>query len=166
MGLHGIHGKIDCCNCGKKCIEFTVSSSDRTQNVGSATNNVRTLEQVMASLETGGRPVARLAPGKYTIGYVGGIITPGCGSAYINCEHYDNYFVTSLGPLQGFIGWSGRNTQALLEQLKEAKPLEYTVGSGGMLFKVGYFPWWYDSYLSGSVTYELCAITGRINTNV
>jgi len=174
--MHGMHGKIGCCGCVETCYPFTVSPSDALAQVGTSTQNYRSDDAIMAALQENGRPVFKLSKGKYSVKYTGGYFVMGCGR--INCAHYHGYFVTSFGKLPGIVGGWGSSccegppgfgyaynqaeTLQKLEELKEEKPVIHTVDENGFIFRTGYYPWWSQSYVSGKMAFELCAITGYV----
>lgn len=165
-----------CNQCCEHCFTFTVSPADALAQVGSSTRNYRTEEEIMEALSTNGRPVFKLSQGKYRVKYMGGYFVMGCGR--VNCAHYHGYFVTSFGKLSGIVGGWGNSccegpdgygydynqTETLqkLEELKKAEPEIYTIDEDHFIFKTGYYPWWYQSYVGGAMTFELCAITCHI----
>jgi hypothetical protein len=165
-----------CYSCCAECFPFTVSPADALAQVGNSTRNYRTEEQIMEALKTNGRPVFKLTKGQYGVKYKGGYFVMGCGR--INCAHYHGYFVTSFGKLPGIVGGWGNScctgpdgygyeydqqeTLQKLEELKKEEPKIYTIDEDDFIFKTGYYPWWYQSYVGGAMTFELCVITGRI----
>ena len=161
----------DCC-----CYPFTVSPADALAQVGSATQNYRSDEEIMAALESNGRPVFKLQKGKYSVQYKSGYFVMGCGR--INCAHYYGYFVTSFGKLPGIVGGWGNSccegpegygynydqvqTLLMLEDLKAEEPEIHTIDEDEFVFKTGYYPWWSQSYVGGAMTFELCVVTGGV----
>jgi hypothetical protein len=175
-GQLAVFGKNDeCRKCCETCHPFTVSPADALAQL-QTTQNYRTDQQIMEALAANGRPVFKLQKGKYSVRYQGGYFVMGCGR--INCAHYHGYFVTSFGKLPGIVGGWGNSccegpagygyaydqaqTLQKLEELKNEKPVIHTVREDGFIFKTGYYPWWSQSYVGGAMTFELCAITGRV----
>ena len=160
----------DCC-----CHAFTVSPADILERLNT-TNNYRTDEFIMESLEANGRPVFKLKKGKYSVRYRSGYFVMGCGR--INCAHYHGYFVTSFGKLPGIVGGWGNSccqgpegygynynqseTLKMLDELKATEPVIHTVEEDDFIFKTGYYPWWSQNYVGGAMTFELCVVTGGI----
>ena len=50
----------------------------------------------------------------------------------------------------------------MLEELKDKKPVIHTVNENGFIFRTGYYPWWSQSYVSGAMAFELCALSGSV----
>ena len=166
----------ECVKCCEVCHAFTVSPADALAQVGGSTQNYRTDEEIMDALEENGRPVFELDAGKYSVRYKSGYFVMGCGR--INCAHYHGYFVTSFGKLPGIVGGWGNSccegpegygydydqaeTLQKLEEMKNEAPVIHTVDEDGFIFKTGYFPWWYQDYVGGAMTFELCVITGHV----
>ena len=165
-----------CVRCCEKCHPFTVSPADALAQVGNSTQNYRSDEEIMEALKENGRPVFKLTKGKYSVKYQSGYFVMGCGR--INCAHYHGYFVTSFGKLPGIVGGWGNSccqgpegygyaydqaqTLQTLEELKNEEPVIHTVDEDGFIFKTGYYPWWYQHYVGGAMTFELCVISGHV----
>ena len=163
------------CCCGTHAYPFTVTSSDMTSN-SNATNDVQSASTVIASVVNNGRAVFELKAGTYGIRYTGGVVNMGCNR--IVCGHYDGYFATSFGILEGLVGgaansccdssartrydYSAEDAYRRLSNLRESGVFQqYTVPNDGFIFKVGYYPWWSTGYVSGGLSYELCAPDGE-----
>ena len=159
------------CCCGQFAYPFTVTSADRTSD-SNTTNDVQSAATVIASVNSRGRAVFELKAGTYGIRYTGGGVEMGCSRTM--CGHYDGYFATSFGILEGLVGgaansccdssartrydYSSADVYRRLSNLRESGVFQtYTVPTDGFIFKVGYYPWWSTSYVSGSISYELCA---------
>ena len=159
------------CCCGQFAYPFSVTSSDMTSNSDS-TNDVQSHAAVVASVNSRGRSVFELKAGTYGIRYTGGAVNMGCNRTM--CGHYDGYFATSFGILEGLVGgaassccdssartryeYSGDDVYRRLANLRESGVFQTcTVLNDGFIFKVGYYPWWNTGYVSGSISYELCA---------
>jgi hypothetical protein len=170
------NAKGECVECCETCHHFTVSPADALAQVGSATQNYRSDEEIMAALQENGRPVFKLSEGRYSVKYQSGYFVMGCGR--INCAHYHGYFVTSFGKLPGIVGGWGNScctgpegygydydqaqTLQKLEELKKEDAVIHTVDEDGFIFKTGYYPWWYQSYVGGAMTFKLCVISGHV----
>ena len=147
--------------CGYKFTIRCPSDAIDTRNHGDSSNTSQ--DNVQNLLQQRGRKVGVICSGTYDIYYVTGEVAHGCGG--IVCNHYANYFVTPLGPLPGLLGaTSGTPNNApareALERLKN-QPVRYS-SNQKRDFLVGYWPWWGNSYTTGSMTWKLVPISGMV----
>ncbi len=156
-GWNDDNDREDCCG-----YEFTINFPADATGSTTSTFHERTADEVQSSLREKGRKIGVICTGTYDIVYVSGTIAPGCGNT--NCSCYNGYVVTTLGPLPGFpdVPLASRRgvTNRELEDFKK-HPVRYR-SDKKQDFHVGYWPYHYNSYASGSITWKIVPISGMI----